>query len=46
MPDEKCIGVSVIMPAHNAEKMIGKAIESVLTQTHSQLELGSVTTNG
>lgn len=39
MPDEKCIGVSVIMPAHNAEKMIGKAIESVLTQTHSQLEL-------
>lgn len=40
MPDEKtCVGVSVIMPAYNSEKTIGKAIESVLSQTHAKLEL-------
>jgi glycosyltransferase involved in cell wall biosynthesis len=31
--------VSVIMPAYNGEKFIGKAIESVLSQTYSNLEL-------
>lgn len=31
--------VSVIMPAYNAEKYIGKAIESILTQTYTDLEL-------
>lgn len=40
MPDgEKSVGVSVIMPAYNAEKTIGKAIESVLAQTYPKLEL-------
>lgn len=33
------IGVSVVMPAYNAEKTIGQAIESVLAQTHSKFEL-------
>ena len=31
--------VSVIMPAYNAEKYIGKAIESILNQTYDNLEL-------
>lgn len=31
--------VSVIMPAYNAEKYIGKAIESILNQTYCDLEL-------
>lgn len=31
--------VSVIMPAYNAEKYIGKAIESILAQTYKDLEL-------
>lgn len=31
--------VSVIMPCHNAEKYIGQAIESVLKQTHMNVEL-------
>lgn len=31
--------VSVIMPAYNAEKYIGKAIESILMQTYADLEL-------
>ncbi len=31
--------VSVIMPAYNAEKYIGKAIESILAQTYTDLEL-------
>lgn len=31
--------VSIIMPAFNAEKSIGRAIESVLNQTYSNLEL-------
>lgn len=40
MRDEKnCVGVSVIMPAYNAEKTIAKAIASVMAQTHSKLEL-------
>lgn len=30
--------VSVIMPAYNAEKYIGEAIESILTQTYSDFE--------
>lgn len=31
--------VSVIMPAYNAEKYIGEAIESILAQTYADLEL-------
>uniref|UniRef100_UPI0040568B26 glycosyltransferase family 2 protein n=1 Tax=Candidatus Electronema sp. TaxID=2698783 RepID=UPI0040568B26 len=31
--------VSVIIPAYNHERFIGPAVESVLKQTHSQLEL-------
>jgi glycosyltransferase involved in cell wall biosynthesis len=31
--------VSVIMPAYNAEKYIGEAIESVISQTYKKLEL-------
>ena len=31
--------VSVIMPAYNAEKYIGSAIESILNQTYARLEL-------
>ncbi len=31
--------VSVVMPAYNAEKYIGAAIESILTQTFNQFEL-------
>lgn len=31
--------VSVIMPAYNAEKYIGEAIESILTQTYRDFEL-------
>ena len=31
--------VSVIIPLYNAEKYIGKAIESVLNQTHKNLEI-------
>ncbi len=31
--------VSAVMPAYNAERTIGLAIESVLAQTHSNLEL-------
>ncbi|MGI9461481.1 MAG: glycosyltransferase family 2 protein, partial [Alphaproteobacteria bacterium] len=31
--------ISVIMPAYNVEKYIGKAIKSILTQTHKNLEL-------
>lgn len=31
--------VSVVMPAYNAEKTIGRAIESVLNQTFSNIEL-------
>lgn len=31
--------ISVIMPAYNVEKYIGKSIESVLRQTHQNLEL-------
>lgn len=31
--------VSVIMPAYNAEKYIGKAIESILNQTYLRIEL-------
>lgn len=31
--------VSVIMPAHDAERYLGEAIESVLGQTHADLEL-------
>jgi len=32
-------GISVVMPAYNAEGTIGKAIESVLAQTYVNLEL-------
>jgi glycosyltransferase involved in cell wall biosynthesis len=31
--------VSVMMPARNSEKYIGEAIESIINQTHSNLEL-------
>jgi glycosyltransferase involved in cell wall biosynthesis len=31
--------VSVVMPAHNAERFLGEAIDSVLGQTHRRLEL-------
>ena len=37
--DNSYLGVSVIMPAYNAEKTIGIAIESALAQTHPKLEL-------
>lgn len=33
------MGVSVILPAYNAERYIGKCIKSVLTQTYANLEL-------
>ena len=31
--------VSIIMPAYNVEKTIGRAIDSVISQTYSQIEL-------
>jgi glycosyltransferase involved in cell wall biosynthesis len=31
--------ISVVMPAYNSEKYIGRAIESILNQTHRDLEL-------
>lgn len=31
--------LSVVMPAYNAERYIGRAIESILNQTHQDLEL-------
>jgi len=31
--------VSVVIPAHNSERYIGEAIESVLGQTYSPVEL-------
>ena len=31
--------VSVIVPAHNGERFLGEAIESILAQSHSRLEL-------
>lgn len=31
--------VSVVMPAYNAEKYIGRAVESILNQTYTDLEL-------
>ena len=37
--DNSCLGVSVIMPAYNAEKTIARSIASVLAQTHQKLEL-------
>jgi glycosyltransferase involved in cell wall biosynthesis len=33
------MSLSVILPAYNAEKTIGRAIESILTQTYSDFEL-------
>ena len=32
------IKISVVMPAYNAEKYIGQAIESILNQTYSNFE--------
>ncbi len=37
MPDKPLI--SIVMPAHNAQKYIGKAIESILNQTFKKFEL-------
>ncbi len=31
--------ISVVMPAHNAQKYIGRSIESILSQTFKKLEL-------
>ena len=31
--------VSIVMPAHNSEKYIGEAIESVIAQTYQNWEL-------
>ena len=39
MEAEKQLKVSVIMPAYNSEKYIERSIKSVLSQTHSALEL-------
>ncbi|MBP5239528.1 MAG: glycosyltransferase family 2 protein, partial [Oscillospiraceae bacterium] len=39
METEKLLKVSVIMPAYNSEKYIERSIKSVLSQTHSALEL-------
>ena len=39
MEAEKLLKVSVIMPAYNSEKYIERSIKSVLSQTHSALEL-------
>lgn len=36
---QQVIAVSVVMPAYNAEKTIGQAIQSVLNQTHKEFEL-------
>ena len=39
MPENACPAVSVITPAYNAESTLRQAIESVLNQTFSNLEL-------
>ena len=39
MEAKKPLKVSVIMPAYNSEKYIERSIKSVLSQTHSDLEL-------
>jgi len=39
MPLDSAPAVSVVMPAHNAVRFIGAAIESVLAQTHADWEL-------
>lgn len=45
MPDAKTNGdtpaplVSVIMPAYNAERFIGEAVDSALAQTHNRLKI-------
>lgn len=35
---EQEIGISVIMPVYNVEKYVGKAIESILSQTLKNFE--------
>ncbi|HOJ48978.1 MAG TPA: glycosyltransferase family 2 protein, partial [Bacillota bacterium] len=37
--NQDCPFVSVVMPAYNASKYIGQAIESVLNQTYVNFEL-------
>ena len=40
MDKNGCLGlISVVIPAYNAEKTLGRAIESVLAQTYSNIEL-------
>ena len=39
MDENKNIKVSVIMPAYNSEKYIERSVKSVLSQTHTELEL-------
>jgi Glycosyl transferase family 2 len=40
---EETVWLSIVMPAYNAAATIGRAIESVLVQTHGLFELVAVT---
>lgn len=45
MPNENNLKYSIILPAHNEEKFIGNALQSIVKQTHLPMELIVVNDN-